>query len=58
MIFNIIQVENEEQENLYHCGYTGLCKTDKENQYLLVYYIKNDNKFPIIKSCLIDVEKD
>ncbi len=52
----IIQIEKEFEDNLFHCGYTGLIKISGNN-YFLTYYIKKDRENPVIKSCFIKYQK-
>jgi len=49
----LINIEEEKEENLFHCGYTGMVKTS-ENKYLLVYYIQGERKLPLIKSVFLE----
>lgn len=53
----ILDADSEKYENLFHFGYTGLVKCD-ENKYFLVYYIKNDEENPYIKSCFLENQND
>jgi len=47
-------LDKEQFENMYHFGYSGIVKIDKD-KYLVVYYIKNDKINPFIKSCIVNL---
>lgn len=49
-------IDWEYLENQYHFGYTGIAKVS-ENQYLVVYYIKQDRKNPFIKLAFVERKK-
>lgn len=43
-------IDHFTEENLYHGGYTGLEQINK-NTFIMVYYIRDNNAGPRIKSC-------
>ncbi len=49
-------IDNELKINLYHCGYTGLVKNNK-NEFFVVYYIKQGEKNPFIKMAKLKWKK-
>lgn len=44
----IYDIDQEYDFNLYHFGYTGIVKIAPDS-FLVVYYIRNDEKYPFIK---------
>ena len=49
----VSHIDSEYLENQYHFGYSGITKV-KNNQYLVTYYIKQDETNPFIKLAFIE----
>lgn len=49
----VFKMEKEYDYNLYHFGYTGIVKIDK-NRYLVAYYIKREANNPFIKLSFVE----
>jgi hypothetical protein len=53
----VINIDEEIEENKFHCGYTGFTRIDANNYYL-TYYIKKGAKNPYIKGCFLEWVED
>jgi len=51
----LFDIDQENKKNTYNYGYSSIIKIE-ENKYLIVYYIKNKEKYPYIKSCLLEIK--
>jgi sucrose-6-phosphate hydrolase SacC (GH32 family) len=52
-----INIDQEYPKRLFDFGYSGMVKC-KDNIYIIVYYIRNDEVNPYIKSCFFEYKND